>query len=942
MTRSASALLERDQELALLEDLVQRALEGDPVLALIEGPPGIGKSRLLAAAGEQAGAAGFRVLGARGSDLEQELPFGVVRQLFEPLLADPAEAAKWLTGPAQPAARAFAPPDEGDAASDVSFGVLHGLFWLTANIAAEGPVLLAIDDVHCCDLASLRFVAYLERRLEGLRVLVAAAARTAEQRPYNWVLAEIAHDPAAVAIRPGALSEAAVAELVRTRLGAAAEQAFCAACHHATGGNPLLLGELLKTLEAEGVQPDAASAAVIGDIGPRAVSRTVLLRLAKLSADAVAVARAVAVLGDGGGLPATATLAELDEHSVAEAARALVGAEILRPEPPLGFVHPLVRDAVYYGLAATERALLHERAAKTLMDLGAAPELVASHLLAVPCRALPWVASLLREAGLAAGRRGASESAVSYLRRALEEPPPADERQQLLLELGLMEGRVNGPAAVEHISEVNDRLVDPQERALATAMLGRMLLFTQPPQEAATVVRRALANLPADYAGWRLALEALELATVAFGAELPDAAERLARWRAAGIQRGLSGSMLSAVAAWDWALRGGGAEECVALARAALADDRLISVDPGFMALMAASVLVVADHDQALSVCEAAMTAAQRMGTLFGVCSVSLWRGWAYLERGELAEAENSLRQGQEGLDVIGLVEAQSGIGLAYAAGFLARVLIERGDLAGARSALASWPKRSPASDGDAVARRSTIELALDEGRWEQALAEADAYRARLRSDANVAWAPWRSLKALALDGIGRRDEALALLEEELVGARRWGAPGALARTLRLLGTMRREQGLELLHEAIGVAEGSPARLEHAKALTALGSALRRARRPSEARAPLRSGLELAGRCGSQPLAERAKAELYAAGGRPRREALSGPESLTPSERRVAQLAAEGHSNRDIAHVLYVTPKTVELHLTNVYRKLGTQGRAGLSDALHADPRPPA
>ena len=199
----------------------------------------------------------------------------------------------------------------------------------------------------------------------------------------------------------------------------------------------------------------------------------------------------------------------------------------------------------------------------------------------------------------------------------------------------------------------------------------------------------------------------------------------------------------------------------------------------------------------------------------------------------------------------------------------------------------------------------------------------------------NPAWLPWRSLKALALEGLGDREAALALLEQELAAARVWGAPRALSRTLRILGTVAGgEDGLDLLREAVDVAEGSPARLEHAKALTALGSALRRERRPTEARAPLRAGYELAGRCGALPVAEHARTELHAAGARPRREALTGPESLTPSEQRVAGLAAAGESNRDIAQTLYVTPKTVEVHLTSVYRKLGIPGRASLAEAL--------
>ena len=163
---------------------------------------------------------------------------------------------------------------------------------------------------------------------------------------------------------------------------------------------------------------------------------------------------------------------------------------------------------------------------------------------------------------------------------------------------------------------------------------------------------------------------------------------------------------------------------------------------------------------------------------------------------------------------------------------------------------------------------------------------------------------------------------------------------GALARALRLLGTLRHDDGHELLREAVAAAEASPARLEHAKALIALGSAQRRAGQRADAREPLGHGLELAARCGAAPLAELARTELYAAGGRPRREALSGPESLTPSERRVADLAAEGHANRDIAQALFVTPRTVEGHLTSVYRKLGISTRNELADALAGRPSP--
>ncbi len=325
------------------------------------------------------------------------------------------------------------------------------------------------------------------------------------------------------------------------------------------------------------------------------------------------------------------------------------------------------------------------------------------------------------------------------------------------------------------------------------------------------------------------------------------------------------------------------------------------------------------------------MDAARRRGSQHSVCAVNLWRGWTWLQRGELVEAELALREANEQLKEL---FGEAGPVLSYGAGFLAQALIQRGDHAGARAALARRGNPNSGSDGDALLRRSEIELLLAESQWPEALAAADDYRTRLRGIDNPAWAPWRSLKALALHGLGRHDDAVALLDEELDRSRRWGAPGSLARTLRLLGTLSHGDDLEHLREAVIVAEASPARLEHCKALIALGSALRRSRQRAQARESLARGFELANGCGAPTLAERARTELYAAGGRPRREALTGPESLTPSERRIAELAADGHTNRDIAQQLYVTPRTVEGHLTSIYRKLGISARKALSGAL--------
>jgi DNA-binding CsgD family transcriptional regulator len=225
----------------------------------------------------------------------------------------------------------------------------------------------------------------------------------------------------------------------------------------------------------------------------------------------------------------------------------------------------------------------------------------------------------------------------------------------------------------------------------------------------------------------------------------------------------------------------------------------------------------------------------------------------------------------------------------------------------------------------------------LAEERWDEALTVAEDQAARGDRTDNPAWMPWGTLQARALDALGLHDRARALLVNELDVARRWGSPGAIGATLRVLGSRSPSDGIDLLHEAVAVTESSSARLEHAKTLVALGTALRHGGRRTEARDPLVRGHELAQQCHAVALAATAKTELYAAGGRPRREALSGPDSLTPSERRIADLAAEGHTTRDIAQTLFVTTRTVEGHLTNVYRKLGISTRAALPEALGGD-----
>jgi DNA-binding CsgD family transcriptional regulator len=927
-------LLERERELDTLAAVIGAAAEGRSGLVLVQGPAGIGKSRLLVEARVLAEERGLCVRSARGGELERDFPFGIVRQLFESHLVDESQRPRLLAGAAREAAPAFGqndargtdePPVEG------TFAVLHGLFWLTVNLCSERPLLLAVDDLHWCDSASLRFLAYLARRLEDLPVALVASLRSSEPEADQAILEELISEPHAQVLIPGPLTAAAVTEIVRDRLGEGVEAAFAAACHSSTDGNPLLLNELLKALVADRVPPDEAHVHIVAELGPRAASRAVLLRLARLSADAARVARAISVLGDGAEVTVVAGFAELEPPAVAAATRELVQAEILRPEPPLGFVHPLVQAAVYHDLAPGERELHHERAAALLVGLGAPKEQIAAHLLVVPARGEDWVVDVLRAAADAAVAKSDLDAAISALRRALDEPPRPEVRRELLLELGRFEARTFLPDSAEHLRSAYELALEPSARGHVALHLARTLLFLGAPDEAAAIAGRAALELPVEFSDLARSLEAVELFTPIFGAEPHgDQLDRLQAYREIDASGGAGAKALAAVASWNWTQSAGPADRVCALARTALEGGELLAAD-GLMAMLATVPLALADLDEAVDTWDAHRAEAHRQGSVFRIAGVQLWNGYTRYLRGELAEAESELRASHETLRLWGMPTESSA---RTPSPFLAEVLVERGAVEEARVLLDEAGSARVGSDQATLLDRARMRVLLAAGRPEQALAHADVYELHAGSTRHPRHVPWRSLKAQALERLGRHLEAVALAEDELEIARCWGSPGTVGRSLRVLGTILRADGIEQLEEACALLEQAPARLEHAKALAALGATLRRARKPTEAREPLRRALELADVCGARPLADAVRAEIYATGARPRSTALRGVGALTPSERRVADLAAGGQTNRDIAQTLYVTPKTVEVHLSSTYRKLGIASRRELAGAL--------
>jgi DNA-binding CsgD family transcriptional regulator len=405
---------------------------------------------------------------------------------------------------------------------------------------------------------------------------------------------------------------------------------------------------------------------------------------------------------------------------------------------------------------------------------------------------------------------------------------------------------------------------------------------------------------------------------------------RLADHRSPQLLPGLGARMLAAVAAAQWMYAGGPSHAVAELAVSAVADGSLVANEPSW-AVLALTTLTFADREDAEDWWDRITAAGYSEGSLTNMVSIMRGRGEALWRRGDLAQAEAWTRECLTVLTQWGFTEPTP----TYCHGQLTAILLDRGDLAGARRMWSAGRDIGAIDPGTRGWLGRGVELLLAEGSDQDAAAAADAYAERFdKLVPNPMDVPWRSLKALALDRLGRHGQARELADQELELARAWGAPATVARTLRTLGALEGADGVTHLEEAVSVVEASPARPEHARSLAALGHALLRAGRSVAAREPLREALAIATVCGADGLAAHARADLRAAGGRPRRTAVRGVESLTAGELRVVRLVAEGWTNREVGEALFVTPKTVAMHLSNAYRKLGVASRHEVAVAL--------
>ncbi|MGY0056473.1 ATP-binding protein [Streptomyces sp. LZ34] len=929
-------LHERDVELAQITGALRAAREGGPSLVLLTGPLGIGRSALLQQLPARAvnEAEGVRVLRANAAPVEQDFAFGVVRQLFDSLLAGaPRELReRWTRESAGFAHLALAdeamPVDDRPTAAYEP--VLRALRSLLEGVCADGPLLILVDDLQWVDTPSLRWLAYLAKRLRGLRAVLVCTLRDGEPRGRHPLLSEVV-EAATHRLRPRPLSSAATAELIRDHFGEPGDEEFIHACHETCAGSPLSLTSVLLDLAAAGHRPTADRVGAVRAARPSDL-RERLARCVRLQPRPVRdLAAAIAVFGDQGDSVLVPRLAGLDPIDFAAALRALHALGLAADEREPRFVHPVVADAVQSSLAVAERERLHDRAAELLYRAGRSDERVAAQLMAGVTSRHPWSVDVLRAAADVALRRGAPEAAVRYLRRALLDGSLSGEgRARLLIDLATAERGLDPVACERHISQAIPLLPTVGHRAAAALRLTPAVMgLTRP--SAIDLLRQVAEELgPPDALEGAtrevaLRLEArLRQGGIDDPAELASAVERLYGMgeeppTATAAERELVAVLVSAATLTC----GRPAAEVTRLAKRLLEREPVASARVYSALPLATVALVAADSADAVG---SWLSVEQRIRRQD---DATVADGFGHLERAMVlmargrpvlahAHAERALRLSEAHWHELGVPSTVA----------LIRTALEIGDPALSERVLEDASRRT-SSCLPLAAAVQFLGASVDahRGRWAVAVETLMACGRRLEAAGwrNPVLFPWRLRAAGLYQRLGDIRSALALAEEDRLRAEEWGAPIAMGRALRLKGTlMGGETGDDLLREAVGVLRGSANELELARSLLLLG---RRLEGRAEAEDMLREAAALAAECEAPWLVERARGD--GGDGTVRLE-----DALTRTERRVVALAGRGLTNTEIAGELGVTSRAVEKHLTNSYRKLSVSGRRELIAAL--------
>ena len=918
MTRMGVAeLRERAAELTQLSAVLAATGIGRGQVCVVEGPSGVGKSRLLDECAASADALGMRTLRARCSELTRDYSFGVARNLFEGSVfrADVGTRATLMQGPA-----ALSEPVFGQGEASDVFGVIHGLYWLTVNLAEQRPLVILVDDIPWADDFSLRFLAYLAERVDDVPVALVVSVRSGDPGAESQLVTHLWDAATSPPIRPADLTADAVEGLLAETLQCHdVEASLAPRVLRETGGNPFLVVAVADAIRA-GEDMDVTT--------PHLVRRRITRRLARLNPAARELAKAGSVLGDHTPLREAVQLAGLEPDRGAAAAEELVLGTILESSDPMTFAHRIVRMAIYNLLEPAERLALHANSAKLLTGGHSQPEVIAEHLLISGPTHEPWVLTVLHDAGRAAMSKGAPAAALRYLRRALDIADPDEVPPRLLIDLGLAEASAGEPISLTRFEQAFDLISEKDERADALYSLGQTLHRFGRYAEAAVAFQHGAELFEGRDEQVRLRFEGAAWSARTYRTPTQDGSASAARVNGdgPGDRAVLAAHALNAALTTPPAARAGD------LAIRALGDGALLaeqtSQGPGI------NLAILALHHSGRSIeaheaADATVRDACERGAPLAYAEASVVRAFVLYTRGRVTDAAADAQAAFDLWQHAEHAHAQAALAV------LVHCMIERGDLTEA-TRLASLaddlPQPTPAVDAYVRLTRGRLHLRrgfIDEARRDL---EAAEHSCRDFGAINPSPLPWRSLAGLVAHISGDKARAQALIEEEVRLARLFGVPIPLGLALqRRALTETGSRALETFQEAVDVLEETEAKLHLARAHYGLGRGLRRTGQRVDARRHLGTARDLAHRSGASGLEAEIREEMMAAGARPRRASLTGVESLTPTEQRMAQFAAEGMSNREIAEKTFVSRNTVAWHLRNVFRKLQVDSREQLT-----------